>query len=220
MEAYDPIVIHISVLDTIYNFYAGRNKNRWYATVSLYTFLYTTARKQKTQRVWATDEFIHKGTGLSRRVITEAKNDLKRIGLIDIHKERDKDGRIKKTYIELRLIWKSETIKKLFYQEQDESTEYKIARNLLLNNFGEEYRFKTEYSYSFYIEMNGFDVDMETDVFFFRDELLMCEALIKDSDVEEVIVPTSLVEEIIKDIVSMYSYKIGAVYASLVEKVD
>ncbi len=218
-----PVVIHTSIFTKIFEYYQNSpsRSNRYMDSLALYTHLYFLARKQPNIRIWASLSYLSKGTSWTPKKIINVKSDLEHIGLIKIHKSRNKNGSFGKQYIEVKFVWKPETLQKLFYQEQNETTEYKIAKALLIENFGEGYRFETDDFYDFDMEMNGADVMLSSNEFYFDDNKLICNALINGGDgIEYLIVPTERVKEIIREIAGRYTYPPEAIYRALVYKLD
>jgi len=129
-----PIVVEEDILSKIHNFYKGKKKNRTSDAYSMYIFCYKTARIQKNIRIWADNTFIKEGLGLSAEKVSLVKKDLKEMGLIEQIRPRERNGQFsKKSFIEVKYVWKEETIEKLFNQESQETLKYKIAKNLLMN---------------------------------------------------------------------------------------
>ncbi|MGD0581385.1 MAG: hypothetical protein ABR974_00415 [Bacteroidales bacterium] len=74
--------------------------------ISLYTFYCRTAIKQKTNQIWAVDQFCLKGTGLGRVRFRTAKKQLCDIGLIQQFKGTQKEtGQFSKAYIKVNYTW-------------------------------------------------------------------------------------------------------------------
>lgn len=79
--------------------------------LALYDFYYYTAKRQKTNRPWATVSFCAKGLQWSREKVRKVRKILLELGLIkDIHAS----GQIQKAYVQLNYITKKGTVKKLF----------------------------------------------------------------------------------------------------------
>lgn len=217
-----PVVIHISIFTKVYEYFKAKGKlSKYVEAIGMYAYLYQLARKQPNIRIWATIEYISRGTGLTRKKVISIKSDLVKIGLLEIHKEPNTKGKFGKTYIEVKFVWKPETLQKLFYQEQNETTQYKISKALLLEYFGEGYKFETEEMYDFELEMNGVDVVISSNLFYFDDNRLVCDGIVSAAtEVDYFIVPTDRVNEIIREIASMYTYKTEVIYKALVYKID
>jgi len=80
-------------------------------TIALYTFLYYTAKWQKTNTVKANIRFIMKALKWGNRRVSEAKKLLTAVGLIKTVKRNVADNI--GWYIEIKFIWSSETVKKI-----------------------------------------------------------------------------------------------------------
>ena len=91
-------VIFISV--KLYNFFLANGKTGRDA-LRVYWHLMATARKQKTNQVWATNGFICKGTGLCAKAVTKAEKWMVEKNLIQLIKGRKEKGKWKKTFIKI-----------------------------------------------------------------------------------------------------------------------
>lgn len=214
-----PVVIHSSVKAKIHDFYQNKKHNRWHYAISVYFFLYDTVRYQDNIRAWATNTFISKGTGIGINMIPAIKKDLIKMGLIAIHQDRKIDGTLDKIYIEVKFVWKPETLEKLFYREPESTTKYKIARELLVNNFKPHEEIGADY-YEFEAEVNGMDTVLTADTFFFNDDNVLV-AKVKFCTVKdgyEYTVPSDRVGEIIIDLASSYKFSFSAILKTLNSK--
>lgn len=214
-----PIVIHDDILSKIYNYYKDKEKNDTALAYGVYTFLYKTARIQNNIRVYANDEFIKKGTGIGRDKLKQIKGDLKSLELIDTIRPRIKGKYTQVSYIEVKYVWKPETIDKLFYKESSETTLYKIARELLLNNFDDFEEIKLNYKYSFSIWINGKDEEIYAEYFYFDSGLLKCTAAFQNGNEIDYTVPESEVGEVIKDLADSYKFNFTAI-SNVLQKDD
>jgi hypothetical protein len=70
----------------------------------IYSFLLYTYRWQHTDTVWATNEYIEKALRMGERRIRVAKSLLARMDLIATVREKNKKGRITKTFTRLNLL--------------------------------------------------------------------------------------------------------------------
>lgn len=223
MEKTLPIVIHDDILSRIYNYYLDRKINNTVIAYGVYVFLYKTVRIQGNNRVYATDTFIKKGTGIGSNKLKEIKRDLKDIGLIETIRPRNKQGMYEdKSYLEVKFVWKPETLDRLFCQESNEMIQYKIAKELLLTNFPnhEEIQSNQEYPYAFPIFKDGREDILYADTFYFDDEFLKCEAEFGNSgNIITYTVPSDRVMEIILELADSYSYNFAAVKNVLSSKI-
>jgi hypothetical protein len=76
----------------------------------LYLHLQYTARRQKTNQVWANTYYLTQGLGWGKRKLKAVKAFLSKHGLIDYIQPRKDRGRVGKTYIRLNYIHKKETV--------------------------------------------------------------------------------------------------------------
>ena len=76
--------------------------------ISLYMFYYATAKKQKTNQPYATNNFAKKGLRIGQQRFTKADKKLRELGLINRIVRRDKQGKITGWYIKLNYIWGKE----------------------------------------------------------------------------------------------------------------
>jgi len=208
-----PIVIHDDLLSKIYNYYKDKAINDTALASGVYTFLYKTARHQNNIRVFATDTFIKKGTGVGTDKLKKIKKDLKALDLIEIIRPRGANGKYtKEVYIEVKFVWKDSTLDKLFYNENTEVTRYKIARELLLENFDEYEDIEARNTYEFYVSINGHEEEISADSFYFEDDLLKCTAEFKSGNtMENYTVPSSEVEDIILHLANCYNFNFNAI---------
>lgn len=186
-----PIVIHDEILSRIYNYYKEKGKNDTAIAYGVYTFLYKTARIQNNIRVYASDSFIREGTGVGRDKLKDIKRDFKNLGLIETIRPRDSRGHFtKEFYIEVKYVWKNETMNKLFYQEDTMTTRYKIAKALLKHNFEDCEPIKAGRLYEFEAIFNGREEIVTADEFYIEDDLLKCTAMFDSENIIEYTVPT------------------------------
>ena len=78
--------------------------------ISLYTFLYYTAKWQKTNQPRCTVEYIAKGLHWGTCKVRRVKKQLRELGLIEDIFKKDEHGKITKWYVKLNYIWKQETL--------------------------------------------------------------------------------------------------------------
>ena len=207
-----PIVIHDDILSKIYSFYQDKKNNDTGIAYGVYTFLYKTARIQNNIRVYASDTFIRKGTGIGRDKLKEIKKDLRELELIETVRPRDDKGHFtKEFYIEVKFVWKNETINKLFYQEDTMQTRYKIARELLKQNFDEYEPIAARDSYEFEAVFNGREEIICTDEFYIEDDLLKCTAEFDSGNTIEYTVPTERAGEIMQELANGYKFNLNAI---------
>jgi len=206
-----PVVIHDDILSKVYNFYKDKSINDTGIAYGVYIFLYKTARIQNNVRVYASDSFIREGVGIGKNKLMHVKRDLKEMGLIETIRPRDKNGHFtKEFYIEVKFVWKSETTDKLFYQEATNQTRYKIARELLLQNFNEYEEIEAGY-YEFEISINGRDETIATESFYFEDEILKCTASFNGGNQIEYTVPSVQAGDIIIELANNYKFSFKAI---------
>ncbi len=72
--------------------------------IALYNHLLFTARFQKTNSVWANNNYIGKGLGWGRDRVKRAKKDLKDLKLIEYKQEIRKDHKFGKVFIVIKYI--------------------------------------------------------------------------------------------------------------------
>ena len=77
----------------------------------LYFHLQYTARKQKTNQVYALNTYLSKGTGMGTKKIRRAKAFLQRQGLIKYVWRRNAVGKIEQVYIKLPFIYGKQKVK-------------------------------------------------------------------------------------------------------------
>jgi len=206
-----PVVIHDDILSKVYNFYKDKSINDTGIAYGVYIFLYKTARIQNNVRVYASDSFIREGVGIGKNKLMHVKRDLKEMGLIETIRPRDKNGHFtKEFYIEVKFVWKSETTDKLFYQEATNQTRYKIARELLLQNFNEYEEIEAGY-YEFEISINGRDETIAAESFYFEDEILKCTASFNGGNQIEYTVPSVQAGDIIIELANNYKFSFKAI---------
>ena len=70
----------------------------------VYLHLLFTYRLQRTDHVYATNDYIQRGLSMGERIIKSAKGLLRKMGLIETIRRRDDKGRIAKTYLKLNLL--------------------------------------------------------------------------------------------------------------------
>lgn len=208
-----PIVIHDDILSKIYTYYKDKKINDTALAYGIYTFLYKTARIQNNIRVYATDKFIKDGTGIGANKLKQIKRDLRALELIKTVRPRDKNGHYtKEFYIEVKYIWKPESMEKLFYQGGDDTARYKIARELLLCNFDEFEEIKAQREYEFNISLNGEEQEVYTENFYFENDLLKCNAFLSNSDSAiDYTVPENQVGDIVIDLANSYKFNFTAI---------
>ncbi len=211
-----PIVVHQSIKAKIYDYYQNKKINYFLLALGLYVFFYDATRRQNNIRVWLTDSFIRKGTGIGQRILPTIKKDLTRMGLIEIHHPKKGSGVFGKRYIEVKFVWKPEAIDKLFYQESDETTEYKIARALLIGNFGYHEDIESQ-GYEFEAEVNGGDVTLFADIFYFNDdEVLIARAGFHGGEEDfDYTVPSDRVGDIVRELAAGYKFSFKGVLNAL-----
>ena len=207
-----PIVIHDDLLSKIYNYYKDKKINDTGLSYAVYIFLYKTARIQNNIRVYASDSFIREGVGIGTDKLKEIKRDLRELKLIETIRPRDKNGHFtKEVFIEVKFIWKNETLDKLMYQEATEQTLYKLAKELLLTNFDEYEEIKSNTEYEFNIVVNGREEIITADSFYFDEGLLKCTAEFSYENTYEYTVPTEQVAEIVQELANGYKFNFNAI---------
>lgn len=80
--------------------------------MSLYIFYYFTAKRQKTNRVWCTNEFVMNGLHWGEIRMARAKKELIELGLITNIQRRGEEGQVKKWYVRLNYIFTKKTVRK------------------------------------------------------------------------------------------------------------
>lgn len=207
-----PIVIHDDILSKIYNYYKSKSRNDTGIAYGVYTFLYKTARIQNNIRVYASDGFIREGVGIGRDKLKDIKRDLKELELIELIRPRDNKGHFtKEFYIEVKFVWKNETLNKLFYQEDTMQTRYKIARELLKQNFDECEPIAAQKTYEFEITVNAREEIIIADEFYIEDNLLKCTAMFDSENTIEYTVPSLRAGEIIQELANGYKFNLTAI---------
>ena len=216
-----PIVIHDEILSKIYNYYKEKGKNDTAIAYGVYTFLYKTARIQNNIRVYASDGFIREGTGIGRDKLKDIKRDFKELGLIETIRPRDSRGHFtKEFYIEVKYVWKNETLNKLLYQEDTMTTRYKIAKELLKQNFDEYEPIAAKKLYEFEAIFNGKEEVITADEFYIERDLLKCTAMFDSENIIEYTVPTERAGEIIIELANSYKFDFEAIASVLMTNSD
>jgi len=207
-----PIVIHDDLLSKIYNYYKDKKINDTGLAYAVYIFLYKTARIQNNIRVYASDSFIREGVGIGKAKLMQIKKDLKELELIETIRPRGKDGHFtKEFYIEVKFIWKNETLDKLMYQEATEATLYKLARELLRTNFDEYEEIESSEEHYFSIVVDGREEEIIANSFYFEEDLLKCTAEFVTGNTYEYTVPTEQAGEIIQELANSYKFNFTAI---------
>lgn len=216
---YLPVVIHNDIMSKIYNYYhEGNRRNDTGIAYAIYAFLYHTARRQNNIRVYANDTFIRNGVGIGSDKLKIIKRDLRKMGLIESIRPRDKKGHFTdKSYIEVKFVWKGETVEKLFYQENSLTTEYKIARALLIDDFNPYEEIESSVGFEFEAVVNGEEVFLYTDRFYFNDDevLIAIAGFNGGEDDFDYTVTTDKVNEVILELAGNYKYSLDAVINTL-----
>lgn len=194
-----PIVINDDLFTKIQNYYKNQTVNNSGISISLYTFLYKTARIQNNIQVFCTNTFIKDGLGFGLATIKKAKHDLIDMGLIETIQSKDKAGRFGKSYIKVNHIWGLESFKSI--------TKYTVAKNLLLEKFGQN---PIVINNPIWISANirNKEEDFEVDYFYFEDDLLKCRLLLDEYDLEifDYTIPTNEIEDILYQLVESFHY--------------
>lgn len=217
-----PIVIHTSKVKIIDDFYKDKNKkNDIGIAKGLYLELYYSVRLQSTNRVWANINFLSKKLGVGKDRVIRIRKDLVSMGLIKYIESTTK-GLKNKSYIEVNHIWRNETTEKLFYQETTEMTMYKIARNLLLNNFNEYEAIEPNFEYSFdEVEMNNASVDLIVEHFYFADSILIAKCYLSINEEEyHYTIPTNQAMEIVMKLADSYKYSFKGIVNALQSNIN
>ncbi len=212
-----PIVIYGGIKSKIYSYYQDKKRNYSLLALGLYVYLYDAARIQNNIRVWLTDGFIRKATGVGQDTLTSIKKDLIAMELIDIHHEKKEDGTFGKRYIEVKFVWKREAARTLFHEKDDSQTEYKILKTLLKNGFRPYDQMKSAYPIFFSTKLKGIDVELEADLFHFDDKFrLIANAKVAYSDgLIKYTIPRDRIKEVMERIASSYRYQLSDVFAAL-----
>lgn len=95
--------------------------------LALYTFYYHFAKRQKTNRVRATDAFVKTGLKWGIKRVGEAKETLENLGLITVVKSKDKAGKITGWYVQMNYIFTAEKEKEIHNTQKrgvEEKPEY------------------------------------------------------------------------------------------------
>lgn len=177
--------------------YYEDKRNNFAIAMSLYVFLYANGRRQDNQRVWATDNFIRKGTGLSRQKLLQAQRDLDAMGLVEFGMRRSNNGKFEKSYRKVIHMWKPEALNKLFSQENNETLEYKLAKKLLQHIYSDGSPIEPMKDFMCELEIRGKMDEHFVEYFYFEDDLLKCLIEFSKGDPLEYTVPTSKVKEIV-----------------------
>lgn len=202
-----PVVVNIDTLSKIYNFYEDKKINNHAYALSVYMFLYKTARMQNNIRTYANNEFIKKGVGISSEKLNQVKKDLKEMELIETIRPRDKNGQYtSKSYIEVKYVWKKETLHKLLYQESDEILKYKIAKNLLMSLYSDFENIEDNLiMHEIPLTIHNKEEVIDACSFYFEDNLLKGNTAFSGGEFNFT-VPTDRVSEIILSLVSQEEY--------------
>lgn len=214
-----PVVIHDSIMSAIYSHFEDK-KNHSGVTYAIYAFLYHTARRQNNIRVYATDTFIKKGTGIGDRSLRLAKKALIEMDLLEVIHDRKNGGVFGKRYIEVKFVWKPEALEKLFYQEQNETTEYKIARALLINNFNPYEEIELNDECEFDVVVNGNDVTLFANTFYFNDDSLLLAIGYLHSDMDDesrfdYTITTDRMHDVIMSLAGSYKFSFNGILNTL-----
>ncbi|UFH60476.1 hypothetical protein [Sulfurovum mangrovi] len=218
-----PVVIHDDIMSKIFNYFKdSEEKNYTGYTYAVYAFLYHTARRQKNIRVYATDTFIMKGTGIGQSLLPKIKKFLAELDLIEVIQDRSGSGTFAKRYIEVKFVWKPETLDKLFYQEDNLSTQYKIAKELLWNNSHPYEELEANKMFEFDAMVNGQDATLCAEIFYFNeDRHLIAKAMADRGEYElDYTVTTDNVHEVIMSLADNYKYSFSAVLKTLQTKTE
>ncbi len=211
-----PILIWDGVLSKMYNYYDGKSPNNHAYAVSVYMFLYKSARIQGNIRVLAKDVFIKKGVGISSAKLAQVKRDLTQMKLIKTIRPREKNGQYStESYIEVKYVWHPEKIDKLAYQESDETLKYKIAKKLLLNLYPnlEPIYPQNEGGFDFEIdiEIHGEKEVVYANYFYFENNLLKASTAFSQGGEFDFTIPTDKVSELILYLASQEQYSFDSV---------
>lgn len=212
---YLPVIIHDDIMSKIYNYYHEKNcKNDTGIAYAIYAFLYHTARRQNNIRVYATDTFIRNGVGIGSDKLKIIKRDLRIMGLIENIRHRNHKGHFtKESYIEVKFVWKGETVEKLFNREKNLTTEYKVARALLINNFNPYEEIESSKGFEFEAVVNSQEIILYADKFYFNDdEVLIAITGFHDGEEDfDYTVTTDRINEVIIALVRNYKFSFNAV---------
>ncbi len=212
-----PIVINDDILSKIYNYYQGRKQNHTGIAYGMYMFLYKTARIQNNIRVYATESFLRRGLGIGIKTIRSVKAELKEMGLIEEIHKRINGGVFEKRYFEVKFVWKPETLEKLFYQESSLTTEYKIARELLVNNFDPYEEIESGSGFDFDAVVNGQDAILSANTFYFdEDQVLIAVTGFNGYEGDfNYTVTTDRAGEVIRELAGSYKFSFVAILKTL-----
>jgi hypothetical protein len=86
----------------LYKAFMAKGK-RGLEAFGVYSHLLFTYRLQRTNRVWATNTYLQAGLCIGERKVKAAKGLLARMGLIQLVRQKDERGRVKKTFVQLNL---------------------------------------------------------------------------------------------------------------------
>lgn len=102
--------------------------------LSLYLFYYNTSKWQKTNQVWATDNYCKKNLHWGTKTLLETKKRLKELGLIELIRKRNENGEITKWFIKVRTIQSIEPNKNSLKQELSFASTCQKETDALNNN--------------------------------------------------------------------------------------
>ena len=98
----DAVVISCQLIDQIRK-QGGKN---WADLLSLYVLYYYSARRQHTNRPWATNLFVKKGFHWGEGKVKDRKAKLVSLGLIENFKIKRKNKRFGKSVVQVNYVWR------------------------------------------------------------------------------------------------------------------
>lgn len=211
-----PIIIHTSIDTMMYRYYQNKKINNHAYALAVYVFLYKTVRIQNNIRTWAKNIFIQKGLRISHQKLALVKNDLIAMGLIKVKKGRDNKGRFSnKSYIEVQYVWKEKTIKKLFCQKYNETTQYKVAKKLLMMKYENLEPIYSKNAFGFDFEINltlkGTKQMQFPSYFYFENNLLKANFEFSQGNEVNYTIPTNEVSDIILELANQEQYSFESI---------
>ena len=207
-----PIVISPNVLTRIAEYFKGQEKSRIGNAVAVYVFLYSIARQRGNVEVFANDSFIVNGTNIGHASLRVAKRALKKIGLIETVRRKEKGRFTDKAFTKVNFVWSEERIKPMMIFGDGENARYRLSRYLLIERFGEHTPIEACEEFSFTAPLNDTEVELTANVFYFEGGLLKCKAEIGGTGTEVgYTIPMTEVAEVIMALAECFSYTVDEV---------
>lgn len=102
-RANEPLTIHMSIIDKM------KKEENTGDLISLYVFYYHTAKWQKTNSAKASDIYIKKCMKWGAEKVRRTKQKLQELGLIEVIRTNDKDGKVTGWYVKVKLMFSHNT---------------------------------------------------------------------------------------------------------------